>query len=64
MKNAVFLDTKSQFLPHRRHYLSTQSPAGECCVRFEAFTAVTMKNFIFWDVTPCDSYKNLRYEET
>jgi hypothetical protein len=21
-----------------------------CCVRFEAFTAVTMKNAVFWDV--------------
>jgi hypothetical protein len=25
-----------------------------CCVRFEVFTAVTMKNGVFWDVTPCD----------
>jgi hypothetical protein len=23
------------------------------CVRFEVFTAVTMKNAVFWDVTPC-----------
>jgi hypothetical protein len=22
-------------------------------VRFEVFTAVTMKNGVFWDVTPC-----------
>jgi hypothetical protein len=28
-------------------------------VRTEDFTAVTMKNAIFWDVTPCDSCKNL-----
>jgi hypothetical protein len=27
-------------------------------VRFEVFTAVTMKNAVFWDVTPCGSYKN------
>jgi hypothetical protein len=26
--------------------------------RFEVFTAVSMKNGIFWNVTPCDSYKN------
>jgi hypothetical protein len=26
--------------------------------RFEVFTAVTMKNGVFWDVTPCGSYKN------
>jgi aspartyl-tRNA synthetase len=24
--------------------------------RFEVFTAVTMKNGVFWDVTPCGSY--------
>jgi hypothetical protein len=27
-------------------------------VRFEVFTAVTMKNGVFWDVTPRDSCKN------
>jgi hypothetical protein len=27
-------------------------------VRFEVFTAVTMKNAVFWDVTPCGSCKN------
>jgi hypothetical protein len=26
--------------------------------RFEVFTAVTVKNAIFWYVTPCGSYKN------
>jgi hypothetical protein len=25
-----------------------------CHVRFEVFTAVTMKNGIFWDVVPCE----------
>jgi hypothetical protein len=27
-------------------------------VRFEVFTAVTMKNGVFWDVPPCGSCKN------
>jgi hypothetical protein len=27
-------------------------------VRFEVFTAVTMMNGVFWDVTPCGSCKN------
>jgi hypothetical protein len=27
-------------------------------VRFEVFTAVTMKNGVFWNVTPCGSFKN------
>jgi hypothetical protein len=29
-------------------------------VRFEVFTAVTMKNVVCWDVTPCGSCKNRR----
>jgi hypothetical protein len=33
-------------------------------VRFEVFTAVTMKNGVFWDVTPCGSYKNQRFGGT
>jgi hypothetical protein len=31
---------------------------------FEVFTAVTIKNGVFWDVTPCDSYKNGRFGGT
>jgi hypothetical protein len=27
-------------------------------VRFEVFIVVTMKNGVFWDVTPCGSCKN------
>jgi hypothetical protein len=30
-------------------------------VRFEVFTVVTMKNYVFWDVTPCGSCKNRRF---
>jgi hypothetical protein len=33
-------------------------------VKFEVFTAVTMKNDVFWDVTQCGSYKNRRFGET
>jgi hypothetical protein len=33
-------------------------------VRFEAFTAVTMNNGVFWDVTPCCSCKNQRFGGT
>jgi hypothetical protein len=29
-----------------------------CCVRCEVYTAVTMKNAVFWDVTPRGSCKN------
>jgi hypothetical protein len=33
---------------------------GQRCsyVRFEVFTAVTMRNFVFWDVMPCFFCKN------
>jgi hypothetical protein len=30
-------------------------------VRFEVSTAVTMMIIIFWEMTPCDSYKNRRF---
>jgi hypothetical protein len=38
------------------------NPKG--CVRFQVFTAVTMKNGVFWDVTPCGSCKNRRFGGT
>jgi hypothetical protein len=34
------------------------------CVRFEVVTALTMKNDVFWDVTPCGSCKNRRFGGT
>jgi hypothetical protein len=33
-------------------------------VRFEVSTAVTMKNAVFWEVTPCGSCKNRRFGGT
>jgi hypothetical protein len=33
-------------------------------VRFEVFTAVTLKNAVFWDVTLCGSCKNWRFGQT
>jgi hypothetical protein len=36
----------------------------QCYVRFEVFTAVTMKNGVFWDVTPCGSCKKRRFGGT
>jgi hypothetical protein len=33
-------------------------------LRFEVFTAVTMKNVVVWNVTPCGSYKNRRFGGT
>jgi hypothetical protein len=48
MKNAVFWDIKTQFVPHRRHTTSLlQRPAGSCHIRCEVFTTVTMTNAVF-----------------
>jgi hypothetical protein len=55
MKDAVFWDIKTQFVPHRELMSPLQSPAGERYVRFEAFSKVTMKNAVFWDVVLCGS---------
>jgi hypothetical protein len=33
-------------------------------VKFEVFTLVTMKNGVFWNVTPGGSCKNLRFGGT
>jgi hypothetical protein len=33
-------------------------------VTYEVFTAVTMKNVVFWDVTPCGSSKSRRFGGT
>jgi hypothetical protein len=52
MEGTFFWHIKIQFIPHRRHITSPlQSPAGQRYVIFEVFTAVTMKNAVFWDVT-------------
>jgi hypothetical protein len=51
--NRRTLRRNTKCLPIEQHY-----------VRFEVFTAVTMKNGVFWDVTPCGSCKNRRFVET
>jgi hypothetical protein len=33
-------------------------------IKFEVLTAVTMKNAVFWDVTPCGYCKNGRFGGT
>jgi hypothetical protein len=38
--------------------------SGYSIVRVEVFTAVTMKNVVFWDVTPCASYKSRYFGRT
>jgi hypothetical protein len=45
------------------HHISVFYPmrAEDFFVRFEVFTAVTMKNAVFWNVTSCGSCKNRRF---
>jgi hypothetical protein len=48
---------------HRRENLKSYSVKQFCTreeTRLEIFTAVTMKNGVVWDVTPCGSCKNRR----
>jgi hypothetical protein len=49
---------------HRQEHFKFYTLIDIYYVRFEVFTAVTMKNGVFWDVTPCDSCKNRRFEGT
>jgi hypothetical protein len=42
----------------------THIPNGMNDVRFQIFTAVTMKNAVFWDVMPCGSCRNRRFGGT
>jgi hypothetical protein len=50
---------KPCFLEHRARSIVTISNKVPC-VGFEVFTAVTMKNAIFWDVAPCRSCEMYR----
>jgi hypothetical protein len=59
MKNDVYWDIGTQFIPQRKHITSPlESQPVNAMLRFEIFTAVTMKNAVFWDVTPCDPCMN------
>jgi hypothetical protein len=65
MKNVLFWDIKTQYVLRRRHITSPlQNSARKYYVRFEVFTAVTMKNAVFWDVTQCGSCKNRSFGGT
>jgi hypothetical protein len=52
-----------------RHYATSQKVVGTRTgevndVRFEVFTAVTMKNAVFWDEMLCHSCKNRSFGRT
>jgi hypothetical protein len=58
-----FLDVQNiaTRLPSPIKYVSPLALIKTKKVRFEVFTAVSMKNGVFWDVTPCGSCKNRRF---
>jgi hypothetical protein len=47
----------------RDHYDSWMMRTALKYVRFVVFTAVTMKNCVAWDVTPCGCCKNWRFRK-
>jgi hypothetical protein len=55
-------ETPLQFVGTRLESQSSQNTIT--VVRFEVFTAVTMKNVVFWDATPCGSCNNRRFGGT
>jgi hypothetical protein len=63
MKNVVFWNIKSQIVLRRRH-VTYPLHSPERYLRFEIFSEVTMKNTVFWDVTPCGSCKDQRFGGT
>jgi hypothetical protein len=50
------------FLPF--DHIRVSKSKTENYVRFEVFTAVTVKNDVFWDVAPCRSCVNRRFGGT
>jgi hypothetical protein len=52
-----------QYLPLVRCWQLTRTQV-EDYVRFEVLTAMTRNNGVFWDVTPCGSWKNRRFRGT
>jgi hypothetical protein len=55
--------TKMQFSLYNIKFTTCHAGTSNY-VRFEVFTAMTMKNAVFWDVTPCGSCKNRRFGGT
>jgi hypothetical protein len=60
IKNCCAGEDHKQFTLNR---CRSRTPKVMKVVRFEVSTAVTMKNGVFWDVTPCDSCKNRHVSE-
>jgi cytidine deaminase len=73
MKDAVFCDVtpcgscknrrfKGTFCLHQQGEKNQRARNRVNIVRFDVFTAVTMMNGVFWDVTPCGSCTDVSEE--
>jgi predicted transcriptional regulator len=64
-RNIFFVEfCRPSTLQCSQYHISTHVSNIMVFVRFEVFTAVTMKNGVFWDVTPCGSCKSRRFRGT
>jgi hypothetical protein len=70
-RDSVFLRTIEEALSDvrivitvSRVWIRDHVEQGCTCIRFEGFTAMTMKNIAFWDVAPCGSGLNRRFGGT
>jgi hypothetical protein len=67
---AIFTDNTIVFLYGHLAAISVYGLVGNSMAnyqgsgRVEVFTAVTMRNGVFWDVTPCGFCKNRRFGVT
>jgi hypothetical protein len=61
MKNAVFWDIKSSSYLTGDTFLCYRVQPVNAIITFEVFTAVTMKNAVYLDVTLCAFCKNLGF---
>jgi hypothetical protein len=63
---SVHIDFTNKKIRQQIFIDGTQVPYANTAkyVKFEVFTAVTMKNGVFWDVTPCGYCKNRRFGGT
>jgi hypothetical protein len=59
----AMLDMKME-VKIRENKMNSSHGVESIHVRFEVFTAVNMKNGVFWDVTQWDSCKNRRFRGT
>jgi hypothetical protein len=64
IRGQILLRNISRLQRKTRYHIPGGGNTQRKIVRFEVFMAMTMKNGVFWDVTPCGSCKNRRFGGT